>query len=118
MPLELPPPANDQPYFTVSPVEAGTLCLADHMFVSPADPNAYRIAPSLAFVLRHSVSGSYVLFDLGMKKNLEEYTPIDQTSFKTRFYPCVVNKDIAESLNECSLNPSDVDTVILSHVHW
>ena len=112
------PPRKDQAYFDVSAIEAGLFYLPDSVVVSPATPGARRYVPSLAFVLRHSVSGTYVLFDLGVRKDSNNLAPAAQARVEKMFAPIKIEKDVAESLQEHGVIPRDINTIIISHLHW
>jgi len=49
----LPETRPDQTFVTVSPVETGFFTLLEKAFVAPAEPNARRTEPSLAFLITH-----------------------------------------------------------------
>lgn len=116
--LGLPQAKQDQAFFDVSPFEAGMLSLPDYMCISsPSNPDARRLVPSLAFLLKHSVSGSLVLFDLGSRK-LDDLSPAARSRVKSYFSPFSLDKDVAETLKDGGVEPRDINTVIISHVHW
>jgi glyoxylase-like metal-dependent hydrolase (beta-lactamase superfamily II) len=94
--------------------------MRESLFVSNADPNKLVVVPSLSFLLRHSASGSLILFDLGIRKHLTEYTPRTQTSIQRYFGPCKGDPDVVDSLKSLHspLEPKDISHVILSHIHW
>ncbi|TFY83892.1 hypothetical protein EWM64_g121 [Hericium alpestre] len=52
----LPPPSPNQPFWTISAVEAGELSLPVGLFVPTPYAAAKAAAPSLSFLLRHSVT--------------------------------------------------------------
>ena len=118
MSLDLPSASGSQPFFTVTPLQAGVLGLREHMFVSDPEPDKMNIVPSLSFLLRASSSKTMILFDLGIKKELKEYSPNTQLSIMNR--PCAANPDVNDSLKMQSnpLSPEDITHVILSHIHW
>ncbi|KAK0723388.1 hypothetical protein B0T26DRAFT_643587 [Lasiosphaeria miniovina] len=120
---------------TVSALDAGHLTLPERLFVTDADPDLRATVPSLSFLVRHTApSGATtaVLFDLGVKRNIDGYTPAQRAHIAQR-QPVVVSPDCADSLRRghsptatdgeqqqlLLLDPTtDVDVVILSHVHW
>lgn len=74
--------------------------------------------PSLAFSLRHSKTNSWVVFDLGIRRDLEGYTPLSQERIKALGFAPVVDQTVAESLVKGGVSPDQVETVIISHLHW
>ncbi|KAI0369400.1 Metallo-hydrolase/oxidoreductase [Pilatotrama ljubarskyi] len=112
----LPEPALDQPYMEVSALEAGLLELRLRLFVAGAGPTESAMCPSLSFCLRHSVSGERLLFDLGIRRNLETHPPaVQQLNAGRRV---VVQQTVDESLRKGGVDPADVKTVIISHLHF
>lgn len=116
---DLPPARENQPFFTVTPFQAGSLALRERLFVSDPHPDKFIIVPSLSFLLQAS-SGKAILFDLGIKKDLREYSPKTHLSIINYFSPCNANPDVIGSLKTQSnpLGPEDITHVIISHIHW
>jgi len=117
---QLPPSLAGQAFFTVTPLEAGSLGLREHLFVSDGDPDKVLPVPSLSFLLRSSSSANAILFDLGIKKDPTGYSPSTQSSLDSHFSPCKGDPDVVDSLNKQAgpLDPKDITHVILSHIHW
>jgi glyoxylase-like metal-dependent hydrolase (beta-lactamase superfamily II) len=111
----LPVPALNQSYVTISALEAGQLTLPEKLFVTDADPERRATVPSLSFLIRHG--SSKLVFDLGLKRDFAGYREAQQHHIAQR-QPTVVSPDAAESLRKGGVDPKEVDTVILSHVHW
>ncbi|RYP43212.1 hypothetical protein DL768_010032 [Monosporascus sp. mg162] len=133
--------ANTKPpvFVTVSALDAGHLTLPEHLFITDADPEKCNTVPSLSFLIQHpspfpSRPGSSVtnlVFDLGIKRDLDRYTPAQQEHTAQR-QPVITKPDCAASLRygaakkegatdeeEVLLDPGkDIDIVIISHVHW
>lgn len=131
-------------YVTVSALDAGHLTLPESLFVTDADPDVRATVPSLAFLIQHpsppparphSSSTTNLVFDLGVKRDLAGYAPAQAAHISQR-QPIIVDPDCAASLRrgvdsasgetgkevpggQPLLEPStDVDLVVLSHVHW
>ncbi|KAG7088461.1 hypothetical protein E1B28_012450 [Marasmius oreades] len=113
----LPPPSSDQAYCDVSALEAGYLDLRSSVFIDDADPNEVITSPSLGFLLRHSNTGHKFVFDLGIRKDWENYPPA-AVQWIRQVFPSRVPQDAIESLQNGGLSPSEVDVVCLSHVHF
>jgi glyoxylase-like metal-dependent hydrolase (beta-lactamase superfamily II) len=118
----LPAAAQDQTYVTISALEAGQLTLPEKLFVTDADPERRATVPSLAFLIQHpshtdSSKIENIVFDLGLKRDFAGYREAQQHHIAQR-QPTTVSPDAADSLRKGGLDPKDVDTVILSHVHW
>lgn len=118
----LPTSSPNQTYVTISALQAGHLTLPEKLFVTDADPDKRATVPSLSFLIQHpsasKASGTETLvFDLGLKRDFSGYREAQQHHIAQR-QPTTVSPDAAESLRKGGLDPKDVDTVILSHVHW
>ncbi|KAI9328339.1 beta-lactamase-like protein [Zopfochytrium polystomum] len=115
-----PPPVARSPtaVVSVSMLAAGVLSLGEHEMYDDADPAAgvRQDIPSLCFLLRHKALGRTAMFDLGIRKDLEAFPPMAQKwlpIFNSR-----VEKDAAEVLESGGVKADDVDSVILSHIHF
>jgi glyoxylase-like metal-dependent hydrolase (beta-lactamase superfamily II) len=117
--MTLPPPTKDQAYCKVSALEAGLIELPLAIFLTEADPATGEkdLAPSLSFLLHHSNNNKKFIFDLGIRKDLENYPPATRECIKTVF-PCHVTEDPVDSLAKGGYGPDDIDYICLSHVHF
>src|ERR1700710_997509 len=117
----LPSPTSDQNYVTVHALSAGFLTLPEHLFVQPSTEGHRNTVPSLSFLIQHQNPSSgkltRIVFDLGLRRELENYPKPLQKHLITR-RPITTNPDVTESLELGGLSPKEVDFVILSHVHW
>jgi len=118
----LPAPRSTQTFVTISALEGGHLTLPEKLFVTDADPEKRATVPSLAFLIQHPSSSApfephKLVFDLGLKRDFAGYRDAQQHHITQR-QPTTVSPDVAESLRKGDLAPEDIDTVILSHVHW
>ncbi|KAJ7131693.1 Metallo-hydrolase/oxidoreductase [Mycena crocata] len=113
----LPPPEASQAYMDVSALEAGIITLPMALYIKGASLTEVAVCPSIAFVLQHSVSGKQVVFDLGIPRNTDNLPPVVKGVI-AKYMPVQVPQDAAESLKKGGLDPADVETVILSHLHF
>jgi glyoxylase-like metal-dependent hydrolase (beta-lactamase superfamily II) len=106
---------------SVHALSAGALTLPERFFVHPADPEARKTVPSLSFLVQHhdQLSGKItrIVFDLGIRRTISAYSPEIQAHAHTR-QPLTTSPDVVSSLEEGGLTASDIDYVLLSHVHW
>ncbi|KAF5350958.1 hypothetical protein D9756_008239 [Leucocoprinus leucothites] len=73
--MSLPPPRENQAYFTVSALESGHIHVVDRIFIdNPENDNLQRI-PSLSFLFQHSTNNKKLLFDLGIRKDWQNSPP-------------------------------------------
>ena len=115
--MSLPRPDDDQAYCNVSALEAGHIELPLEMFITPAPPGAIDVAPSLSFLIEHSKNKSKFVFDLGIRRDWENYTP-ENVKWIKNTYTVHVPQDVIESLKKGGTSPSDISTVCLSHCHF
>ncbi|KAK6441732.1 hypothetical protein LTR95_002040 [Oleoguttula sp. CCFEE 5521] len=115
-----------QVYVTVSPIAGGFITLADKFFVSPADPEAKRTVPSLTFLVTHPGTTAFggdeskpfrLMFDLGLRRAKERYPKKLQNHIDGRA-PHALPPGVAAQLKAGGLDPSDINLVMLSHVHY
>ncbi|OAA54573.1 hypothetical protein SPI_08819 [Niveomyces insectorum RCEF 264] len=122
------PEANSpgEVYVTVSALDAGHLTLPERLFVTAADPEKRATVPSLAFLIQHPSApparpgsrATNLVFDLGLKRDLSGYAPA-QAQHITQRQPIILQPDCADSLRQGQFDPAtEVDMVVLSHVHW
>lgn len=117
--VTLPAPKPNQAYVTISALDAGYLTLPEKLFVTDADPEKRATVPSLSFLIQHpsTQNTDKLVFDLGLKRDFSGYREAQEQHISQR-QPTIVKPDAGESLRKGGLDPKDVDTVILSHVHW
>lgn len=114
----LPAPASDQTFVTISALEGGHLTLPEKLFVTDADPEKRATVPSLSFLIQHpSPKPTKLVFDLGLKRDFTGYRDAQQHHISQR-QPTIVSPDVSEALQAGGLKPSEIDFVMLSHVHW
>ncbi|ESK93999.1 hypothetical protein Moror_12893 [Moniliophthora roreri MCA 2997] len=114
--MALPAPAPEQAYCDISALEAGFINLKLEMFLDDGKPGEVLIAPSLSFLVQHSTNGKKLIVDLGLRKDWENYSPINAITSKN--WGVTVPQDVSESLREGGLSPSDIDTICITHVHF
>ncbi|CAG8909732.1 unnamed protein product [Penicillium egyptiacum] len=118
----LPPPSAGQNYVAVTPIHGGEITLPEPSFVSPSDPEAVITVPSLSFLITHPGVESqcrprYLLFDLGLRAQLDNYMKEQKSHLESRV-PYQLGPGVGQSLRKGGLDPTDIDTVILSHLHY
>ncbi|KAI8239222.1 Cytochrome P450 monooxygenase mpaDE [Colletotrichum sp. SAR 10_99] len=105
-------------FVKLSLLPSGFLTLPEHFFCADQhDKSVRNLVPSMSFLLEHPVTGTRIVFDLGMRKNLKDYPPDIQPHLNTR-QPIHTEPDVSDSLRKGGLGPDDIDAVILSHVHY
>ncbi|OBZ71295.1 N-acyl homoserine lactonase AttM [Grifola frondosa] len=115
--IALPIAKPGQAYMHVSALEAGIIHIPLHLFMADAAPTEISVCPSLAFSLRHSTSNSHLVFDLGLRRDMESHPPAVKAVIE-KWYPVSVPQSVDESLKKGGLDPADVKTIILSHLHF
>ena len=114
--IALPDPNVKQPYIEVSALEAGLLQLIHTRFIAGSQPGESTMCPSLAFLLRHSVSKDLLVFDLGIRRDLDSHPPAVQKVIANRII--TTPQSVEDSLRKGGMDPEDVKTVIVSHLHY
>ncbi|KAF5373167.1 hypothetical protein D9758_001770 [Tetrapyrgos nigripes] len=115
--IELPAPSPSQHFMEVSALEAGIITLPMALYIQGAPLTEVAVCPSIAFVLQHSNTKKQLVFDLGIPRNTDVLPPAVKGVI-AKYMPVQVPQDAAESLKKGGLDPGDVETVILSHLHF
>ena len=74
-------------------------------------------ALSLAFYIRHVPSGRSFVFDLGIRRETAGLPPAARAMIE-KYMPVKVEQSVEESLVKGGIDPAEVETVMLSHLHW
>lgn len=82
-------------------------------FVAPPVPGLEkkRPSPSLSFLLEHP-SGRRLVWDLGIRKDYENYAPKIANYIPTTNYDMDVTKNVADILEEDGVSTGSVEAVI------
>ncbi|THH10032.1 hypothetical protein EW145_g1592 [Phellinidium pouzarii] len=112
----LPPSLPDQAYCEVSALEGGIIQAVCHLYVTTAKEGEKYTAPSLAFLIIHAKTRAHLLFDLGVRHDLENY--IDPVKQRVKLFSAQAPQDVSASLKKGGLRPEDITHVCLSHCHW
>ncbi|KXJ88651.1 beta-lactamase-like protein [Microdochium bolleyi] len=107
---------------SVHALDAGWFTMPERFFLHPVDDERRKkLVPSLAFLIQHRSADSErpqrILFDLGLRRDILQYSKPIQEHLITR-QPLYTSSSVEESLAQGGLSPGDVDMVILSHLHW
>lgn len=95
----------------ITPVNFGPSQL--HRFMGPPVPGMDTILsnPSFSFLLEHS-SGRKVVFDLGIRKDYQNYAPKIAEYIPTTNYDIEVSKNVIDILEENGIQAEGVEAVI------
>ncbi|KAK7056828.1 hypothetical protein VNI00_002545 [Paramarasmius palmivorus] len=115
--MSLPAPAPNQAYCDISALESGLVQLPTIEFIEDGKPGEVLIGPSLSFLLRNNKNNKTFVFDLGIRKDWENYPPA-VVQWCHDFFGVEIPQDVSESLIKGGLKPSDCDFVCLSHLHF
>lgn len=117
-PSNLPVPSTEaQSYHIVSALEGGYIDLPFKVFVADAGADEVHTCPSLCFLLKHSVTNELILFDLGLHPDPSAYCPTVQKHIRT-YFKLNTPQDVYASLRKGGIEPNQIGTVIISHMHF
>lgn len=89
-----------------------------NLFVSPPITGHTSLdCPAYAFLIEHH-SGRKVLFDLGVRKDPENFAPAIRDLIKKGGWGVTVKEDVYEQLESHGVSGSDIEAIIWSHWHW
>ncbi|KAG0650991.1 Cytochrome P450 monooxygenase mpaDE [Hyphodiscus hymeniophilus] len=74
--------------------------------------------PAFAFLITHPKLKRSVLFDLGVRKDWENLSPLVYGNLKLYGFDVSVQKDSPTILSEHSIDPASIESIIWSHWHW
>ncbi|KLO12234.1 Metallo-hydrolase/oxidoreductase [Schizopora paradoxa] len=117
----LPPPGINQAYCHVSALEGGMMQFPSASFVTPANPEEVKMVPSLAFLITHAQTGERLLFDLGIRKDINTLPPTaaqDAASFIGNWSLEEAIENVPNALAKGGLKPGDISRICLSHCHF
>lgn len=90
-------------------------------FVTPADPGEEKLVPSLAFLVTHAQTGERLLFDLGIRRDINTLPPTaaqDAASFIGNWKLEEAVENVTHALAKGDLKPEDISRICLSHCHF
>jgi hypothetical protein len=95
----------------INPVNFGPAILS--RFMAPAVPglDTFKTSPSHSFLLEHD-SGRKLVFDLGIRKDYQNYAPKIAQYIPTTNYDVQVSKNVVEVLQEGGIKANEVEAVI------
>ena len=115
--MSLPPPVPNQSYFNVSAIDAGHVSMSLQQLIDIATPEEVADLPVLAYLLRHTSTNAALMFDLGIRPDIENLPP---TVKSTCARMGIINegKDVGGALAYGGLDPGAISHVIISHIHF
>lgn len=88
------------------------------LFVSPQiEGHTYLDCPAYSFLVEHP-SGRKLLFDLGVRKDPENFAPVLRNRIKNGGWSVTVKKGVREQLEDHGVSGSDIEAIVWSHWHW
>lgn len=99
-----------------SALHGGTFTLPLKLFISDASETDRSLVPSLSFLLVHKDSSGQrtdIVFDLGLRRESEEYIPPIRDHLQTR-QPMKTLPDVRQTLLDGGVQPLDITHVIIS----
>lgn len=99
----------------INPVSFGPSRL--HRFMTPSIPGfeGHSTCPSFSFLLEHP-SGRRLVWDLGIRKDFQNYSPKIAEYIPTTKYKIDAPKNVADTLEENGIPGKDVEAVIWRYV--
>jgi hypothetical protein len=110
---------SDSATVSLDALSCGHFTLPEYQFIHPVSQDARKTVPSLAFLIQHKnlTSGKVtrILFDLGLRRDIERYSLPIQAHVETR-QPLTTHPDVVQSLAKGGVTPDDIDYIVYSHV--
>ncbi|KAF3002588.1 hypothetical protein E8E13_008282 [Curvularia kusanoi] len=101
----------------INPVNFGPAQI--HRFMAPAVPalETFKTSPSHSFYIEHP-SGRRLIFDLGIRKDYQNYSKSIADYLPTTKYDIEVSNNVSDILEANGVEPGSIEAVIWSHWHW
>ncbi|KAI0745033.1 Metallo-hydrolase/oxidoreductase [Earliella scabrosa] len=115
---DLPAHTPDQAYCRVSALEGGFVNLPLDYIIDTAQSGERAHLPSLSFLLRHTKNDDKLVFDLGIRKDVQNFTPAYLERIKHMTFDVTVPEDAVDALAKGGLAPSDITHILVSHIHF
>ncbi|KAI1191727.1 beta-lactamase-like protein [Nemania serpens] len=115
--LHIPPSSST---VNVSIIEPGTFFkgLKISMFLEPEIPgHEYITAPCFSFLIQHPTQNRTLVFDLGIRKDFNNWPKPIVEQFANSSTTLIVPKDVREVLDEHGVDAKSIEAVIWSHSH-
>lgn len=98
----------------INPVNFGPAQI--HRFMSPPVPRleTFKTSPSHSFYIEHP-SGRKLVFDLGIRKDHQNYSKSIVDYLPTTNYNIQVSKNVSDILKKNGIDPGSIEAVIWSH---
>ncbi|KAJ7646925.1 beta-lactamase-like protein [Roridomyces roridus] len=106
---------------TVKAFDLGSLTVVNssQIAISPVLPGQESVEfPMFAFLVEHQATQKRIMFDLGIRTDVENFVPSLSGIFAAGIYQLRDNKDVTEVLQQAGINLTSIDTVIQSHGHF
>lgn len=109
--LEIPPGEAIKAVKLINPVNFGPAIL--ERFMAPAVPGleTFKSSPSLSFLIEHQ-SGRKLVFDLGIRKDYDNYSPSIVKYLPTTKYTIEVAGNVADILQDNGVPLTEIEAVI------
>ena len=95
----------------INPVNFGPSILKRFMAPDVPGLDRFKDAPSHSFLLEHP-SGRKLVWDLGIRKDYQNYSPKIAEYIPTTNYDIRVTKNVVDIIEEGGVKPSEVEAVI------
>ena len=114
----LPAESPNQAYVVLSTLEAGWIHLPEREFIEPHDANAIHRCPSLSFFVYHPPTKTKLVYDLGLRRDTNNYPPRIALRCSDGTRKIEVPQDVKESVEKGGVPEKDIDVVVISHMHY
>ncbi|KAI9700856.1 MAG: hypothetical protein M1836_002226 [Candelina mexicana] len=115
-PLKIPPSTSTVSVRIID--STARIKLPTSLFVSPHIYGHDNIlAPSYAFLVEHP-SGRKLLFDNGVRKDWQNYSPKIRKLIEESGWEVCVEKNVVDILRDNGIQPESIEGIVWSHYHW
>lgn len=114
--FEIPPGQQVLTVKLINSVNAGPPVLERFMSPPIAGLSTFETFPSFSFLLEHTGSSRRLVFDLGIRKDFQNYAPKIAEYIPTTKYNIQVTKNVIDILEENGIKGEEIEAVIWRRV--
>ena len=117
MHVDIPQGSTAVKVHLINPVNFGPAQI--HRFMAPPVPGleTFKTSPSHSFYIEHP-SGRKLVFDLGIRKDYQNYSKSIADYLPTTKYDIQVTKNVVDILQDNGVSSESIEAVVWSHWHW
>jgi glyoxylase-like metal-dependent hydrolase (beta-lactamase superfamily II) len=116
--LDIPPSSNTVEVSIIDTTSSILGVDAWKFLEPPIEGHDCLATPAFSFLIHHPKLSRSIIFDLGIRKDWQNYSPFLQARFKKGGYKITVEQSVRTILEDHGVNASKIEAVVWSHHHF